>query len=169
MEFRLNISRDEIRPALKRLRGRAIDPRPFFKRAKVVLIKWTRETFDQLGNGGSYRGVEWPWFAPQYTRKDGTVVPAEGGVAKVRGDGVVQGRLRPSGARVTSSSQLMRDKGRMSREGGLSSRMDRNKLELRSGMKYGGHQQKLRPWLFINAPSEVNTLRNMLIKSLERA
>lgn len=56
--------------------------------------------------GGTVRGEQWDSMKPQYMRKDGTVVPAWGGVAKVRGRGKVKGRKRPSGQRVTPSSVI---------------------------------------------------------------
>ena len=57
----------------------------------------TDNTFKNNAKGGTWRGVTWKYFAPQYTRKDGTVIPAWGGVAKVRGKGNVLGRKRASG------------------------------------------------------------------------
>jgi len=43
-------------------------------------------------SGGTYRGVAWKPFAPQYTRKDGTVVPAWGGVPRVRAGYIQKGK-----------------------------------------------------------------------------
>jgi hypothetical protein len=51
------------------------------------MVRQTQLTFARLsakGNTSDFRGVRWKWFEDQYTRKDGTVVPAEGGIPKVR-------------------------------------------------------------------------------------
>lgn len=90
--------------------------------------------------GGKFRGTfDWKRPVKQYTRKDGTVVEAEGGVPRVapgyikadkweggrlrRGvstgvrmeevEGVVSGRLRRSGTRWTPDSIIGRDTGQM--------------------------------------------------------
>ena len=90
---------------------------------QAILIRYWRflrretvATFDALahsGQGGgsqkTFRGKSWPWFKDQYTRKDGTVIPAEGGVPKMYSSGVVKGRKRMSGKRITSRSHLMDD------------------------------------------------------------
>ena len=81
-------------------------------------LKWARHA---KAEGGIVRGQRWEGFKPQYTRNDGTVVPAWGGVAKVRGSGTVQGKKRPSGARVDRSSVLNKDEGH-TRQSVISSR-----------------------------------------------
>lgn len=58
--------------------------------------------------GGTVRGVSWASMAPYYTRKDGTVIPAWGGVSKVRGSGAVLGRKRHGNAgRVTQDKRFL--------------------------------------------------------------
>lgn len=74
--------------------------------------EWTN---NGKARGGTVRGEDWAGFADQYTREDGTVIPAWGGVAKVRGRGNVKGKLRPSGKRVTEQSIIGQDTGRFRR------------------------------------------------------
>lgn len=98
---------------------------------------WKAVTALEVGKvkatGGSYRGVSWPGMKPQYRRKtDGVVVPAWGGVPRVRrpvvsqrirwkngkplagaktfgGPRTVQAKLRPSGQRVRQTSMMNAD------------------------------------------------------------
>jgi len=74
-------------------------------------VEWPKA---RAATGGTVRGQVWEPMKPQYTRKDGTVVPAWGGVAKVRGKGLVKGKKRgkrPSTSRVTQQSVIGQDKG----------------------------------------------------------
>ena len=72
--------------------------RPMFVDFQSYMQRRTTLMFSRLSRGsGSFRGVSWPWFAPQYTRADGTVVPAFGGIPKLNGKGLVKGRKRASG------------------------------------------------------------------------
>ena len=113
--------------------------------------------FIRLQSGGTDRGVTWPWFAPQYTRSDGTVVPAEG----TRG---VLGRLRPSGKRVTRRSNLMRDTGRM-QSGLLDQRKTgKKRMILDSSVEYTGYQNQLRPFQFFEYPRDYNMAEAMARK-----
>lgn len=59
-----------------------------------------------MARGGAGRGIMWRPAAPYYTRRDGTAVPAWGGVAKVRGQGTVRGRRSKGGGRVTAASKF---------------------------------------------------------------
>ena len=69
-----------------RLLERSKDYRVPLKRFYVYLHGETVKLFPILGKKGGaiYRGMQWKWFADQYKRKDGTIVPAEGGKKKVR-------------------------------------------------------------------------------------
>ena len=131
------------------LRRRIGDPTPVFKRFAQYMRVRTDQTFDRLRRGGTFRGVTWDSFAPQYTRKDGTEVPAQGGVAKVRGKGMVQGRLRPSGQRVAAGDSIMQDTGTMRNRAALV--MDQTKRSLTlgpQGVNYAAAQNARRPFLF---------------------
>ena len=56
---------------------------PFREFAQYMRVQ-TESMFRKLRRGGRHRGVLWKYFSPQYTRKDGTEVPAWGGVERVR-------------------------------------------------------------------------------------
>ena len=109
----------------------------------------TDKTFDQNRRGGTWRGVTWKYFAPQYTRKDGTVIPAWGGVAKGRGKGKVLGRKRPSGARVQKGDSVVQDTGTLRNNATLGVvHITKNKMRIGTNINYAAAQQKMRPFLF---------------------
>lgn len=61
-----------------------------------------------VSSGGTVRGEAWAAMAPYYVRKDGSAVPAWGGVAKERGSGTVLGRKRKGGAgRVMADKRFL--------------------------------------------------------------
>lgn len=65
--------------------GRSRDLTPVWNSWVARQTALTDRTFEELGSGGgSYRGIVWDPPADQYTRKDGTVIPAWGGVPRVR-------------------------------------------------------------------------------------
>ena len=109
----------------------------------------TDNTFEKNRLGGTWRGVTWKYFAPQYTRKDGTVIPAWGGVAKVRGKGKVLGRKRPSGARVQKGDSVVQDTGTLRNNATLGVvHITKNKMRIGNNINYAAAQQKMRPFLF---------------------
>jgi hypothetical protein len=131
--------------------------------------------------GGMFRGTQWNGMKAQYTRKiDGATVPAWGGVKRVshgvrkvgyiekmrkegigiktryermsRVTGNVQGKKRPSGRRVSTSSTMMQDTGSM-RNSVLAAPLTLTPqiLEIDSkGMaeRYADEQNKRRPFVF---------------------
>lgn len=119
---------------------------------KLLDIDVKRDMLNELRNakatGGTVRGEDWAGFADQYTRADGTVIPAWGGVPKVRGKGTVKGKKRPSGKPVTQSSLLMQDTG-MLRQSAFSRGPDmdgKNTLYLfRKAVSYFKYQHAMRP------------------------
>ena len=132
------------------------------------LLRRTQLTFSKLGRKGNttpFREALWPWFAPQYTRKDGTVVPAEGGVAKVRGTGVVKGRKRRSGKRITVRSKMMQDRGVMKAAAISRFRLSTHEALMETPPAYADEQQKMRKFVFVTT-DEVNHLRNLIIRHL---
>ncbi|MAH47777.1 hypothetical protein CMI37_18290 [Candidatus Pacearchaeota archaeon] len=110
----------------------------------------TDNTFEKNRLGGTWRGVKWKYFAPQYTRKDGTVIPAWGGVAKVRGKGKVLGRLRASGtSRVSKGDSIMQDTSTLRNNATLGVvDITRSKIKIGTNINYAAAQQKMRPFLF---------------------
>jgi hypothetical protein len=120
-----------------------------------------------LRRGGSWRGVTWKDWAPQYVRKDGTVVPAWGGVPKVRGRGLVKGRKRPSGTRVTQQSALMQDTMTMRSRAALVVRRNRFMMQLGpQGVRYAARQNALRPFLFFEIPQDAKEIGEIFARHI---
>ena len=124
--------------------------------------------YARLRRGGTHRGVYWADFAPQGTRADGTVIPAHGGIPKVRGEGLRLGRLRPSGARVSASSALLQDTGNLRGRALSSRRITRNAVTMSSPIKYARHQHKHRPWAFFYLPDDLTTHQRILLNHWKR-
>lgn len=142
---------------------------PAFRELQTYMQRQVTLMFSRIRRGGHYRGVSWEWFAPQYTRADGTVVPAEGGIAKVSGDGVVLGRLRPSGTRITASSSLMQDTGRM--RSALLSKQDfvGNRMYImETPLAYAAMMNELRPFQYFQEPKDVNMLQRIINNHITR-
>lgn len=123
----------------------------------AYMVRQTDLMFEEAGgpgsavHGGRARGVYWPPFAPQYVRKsDGVVVPAWGGVPRVRGGGRVQPRKRPSGQPITPASLLVQDTGRL-RQRAAREYVEVSPASLVFGtrLEYAPYQQELRPFLFV--------------------
>ena len=120
------------------------------------MLRQTALTFKTLGgkNSGMFRGVSWTWFADQYTRKDGSVMHAEG-------DGRVKGRLRHSGKRVKSADKVMQDRGILFQNAMAQFRIRQDSLIARTPVKYAKFQQGLRPFAFITE-DDVGVLAKMI-------
>lgn len=146
------------------------DVRPALRRFHAYTRVRTDRTFRRLRRGGTYRGVRWDGFAPQYTRKggrDGTgdtsTVPAEGGIAKVRGRGVVKGRLRPSRTRVDSTSAVMQDtKTLRARAAATMFTLAKTRIVFGTNLKYARRQQDLRRFLFFELPRDRREFMQLL-------
>lgn len=85
--LKITIDNRKAQLRIKGLRGRVADLRPALINFHTYTIRRTTLMFRKLGKrgGGEFRGVKWPWFADQYTRKtDGVTVPAYGGVRRLR-------------------------------------------------------------------------------------
>jgi hypothetical protein len=128
--------------------------------------------FDALSNAGGsgrHRGVSWPGFADQYTRKtDGVTVPAWGGVPKVRGKGKVKGRRRGgrrnAEKRVEPSSAIMQSTGNLRGKATAHTfRRNRNLLTFGTtpSVKYAAHQAEMRPYLFFVPRKDIAALKKI--------
>jgi len=104
----------KLRVRFDRLEQRLRQPVEFFKRAHAHHRSQTARMFRTLRQGGTFRGVTWPWFADQYTRKtDGVTVPAQGGVKRIRagrsirkrGGGYYKGAAQDIFTRETSGAR----------------------------------------------------------------
>lgn len=170
MAFRLTISAQELDATGTALRGQLTDVRPALQRFAQYMRVQTDRTFQALRRGGDYRGVHWRYFAPQYTRKtDGVTVPAWGGVPKLRGQGLVLGRKRPSGARVKQGDAVVQDTMTLRGRAALVMGLTRNRLTLGpQGVRYAAAQQAKRPFLFFNFPADRDALAGMIRQHLEQ-
>lgn len=151
------------------------DPKPVLKRFHGYMLGRTGATIQHLGRAlagtvgqsSSYRGATWKSYAIQYRRKTGgVVVPAWGGVPKIRGEGQVKGKLRPSGRRISARSNIMRDTGRLSAAAGQSRRWTDGGMTLEMftrGIAYGPRQQSLRRFLFFETPKDLRVAQQMAV------
>ena len=159
----IDVKADGMIARLRRIEQATENLVPAFNTIRIYTDRKTQQTFDALKRGGTHRSVTWKWFAPQYTRKtDGMVVPAQGGVPKLYGRGLVQGRLRPSGTRVTTQSNLMRDTGDMRSQALNNWRIARQRMRCRLYLKYAAKQQSMRPFFFWEVPVDTKYIRNTI-------
>jgi hypothetical protein len=164
----MTIDDKALRKRLKGMENRARDARPAFREFAQYMRVQTDNTFQRLRLGGSYRGVLWDYFKPQYTRKtDGVVVPAWGGVPKFWGEGDVLGRKRPSGALVKQGDAIMQDTMTMRGKAALVVALRKNEVTLGpQGVKYAAAQQARRPFLFFEIPKDSNRFVSILRRYL---
>jgi phage gpG-like protein len=187
-----------VNPTIEMLDGfvkRMGNVKPAMQSFYTYMRQQTDMTFQMAGPGpygGSYRGVTWAGFANQYTRTDGTVIPAWGGVPRVvrhrvgkaapyqgpmtrklRHGGKVKGSMRPSGKRVTAASMIGRDTGRMAAQAGSKHRISGGKimkLRMYVNVNYGRRFQEgdpttnlpPRPFLFFQNPQDLHKFRDMV-------
>lgn len=145
----IEIEDEGLRQRLKLVADRSAHPVGLYTRIHAHQRAESGLMFRQLRKGGSRRGVYWPWFANQYTRRtDGVTVPAQGGVRKLRGKGLVKGRLRPSRQRVTASSSLMRDRGILANAVATVRRILGDRVEIATPATWAIWQQAMRPFSF---------------------
>ena len=166
--IRIKVKKDGAQLEIKGLKEKLKNLRPIFIDFYAYMQRRLTLMFSRLKRGGSFRGVRWEWFTPQYHRLDGMIVPAEGGVPKMKGKGRVLGRLRHSGKRVKTTSSLMQDTGRL-----RTSLLD--KMQIREGTilamdtstAYAGYQHAMRPFQFFEDPRDINVLRDIVLRKLE--
>lgn len=142
------------------------DYRPVWPSIQAYMLGRIALQFDQLRRGGHARSVVWKDFAPQYTRKDGTEVPAWG----IPGE--VQGRLRDStNIRVTPQSNLMRNTSKMFAGILQDIRMKPTVLEMDSAgsPEQIKAQNQMRPWQYFEDPVDVDVIESIMIKHVERS
>lgn len=158
---------------------------------RAYMIGQTISTFNALRTGGTFRGVTWPYFSPQYRRKtDGVEVPAWGGVptigrnswinqrarekrgetAKVR-EGKVKGKRRPSGKRIKHGDALLQDTRTLMRS--VTTGLDISEtsdvmIRWGSRLKYAEKQQRMRKFLFVT-DRDKDVLEKLALDHLEGA
>ncbi len=149
--IRLTVLDTALRAKLERIQKRAEAPIRLFRRIWRDQRTKTQLMFSRLGRGnGRYRGEHWPPFARLYIRKTtGQEIPAWGGVPKIRGEGTVKGRKRPSGKRISSEDLVMRDTGYLASAAASAFRIDRRGTRATIGtpVKYARRQNELRRFM----------------------
>jgi len=166
----LHVQDEAVKKLLKQVDTALGTGRAVFKEFGVYMRQVTDNTFIKLRHGGSFRGVTWSYFAPQYTRKtDGVTVPAWGGVPKLHGGGTVQGRKRPSGQFVKEGDSIMQDLGTMRSRAALTMFLGNDKIELGpQGVRYAAEQNAMRPFLFFDVPQDANQLLKIALRHLKK-
>ena len=164
----------EINPT-KKAKGKIRDLQDALATWYAYMVKQTDDMFRIAGgpgsgvHGGSHRGVSWDAFSPQYVRKDGTEVPAWGGVPRVDGKGMVKPRVRPSGQPVTPASMLMQDTGRLRQRAATDIvQITPTLLVFGTNLDYAAQQQQLRPFLFVT-DEDADRLADIVAKKIEEA
>ena len=171
MALKIVIDRRELDQERDRLTRRLRKPRPLMSRVHTYLRSRTAQTARSLAHGGTFRGVTWPAYKPQYRRKtDGALVPAWGGTPKVHGSGAVQGRRRGSGRRITTASNMLVDTGRLlnAAQGAARYRAGGSILEMSvARVPYAKYVLGDRPLLFFDVPRDLRAMEAMTLKYLE--
>lgn len=147
---------------IRRMMERAKDYRTPLVNFYGYMLRQTEQTFSKLGKKGNstpFRTVLWKWFADQYTRKDGTVVPAYGEPPRVKG------RLRHSGKRVKQNDKVMQDRGTLKQFALSEFKVGSHFLEADTPVKYADEQQKMRPFAFF-VQQDTDVLKDLIIKYL---
>lgn len=148
---------DITRRILERSRNYIVPLKRFYVYLKTDVTKM----FNILGKRGSnyYRGVSWKWFADQYTRKDGTRVPAEGIAGKVKG------RKRMSGKRIKTNDVVMSDSGILRKAALDSFWVSPFELTADTSLRYAKWQNAKRPFAFLN-DNDLDRLRDNIVEWL---
>ena len=168
-ERSLQLDDRRVRGMLKGVNLAATRPKRAWDQTAQYMRVRTDSMFPRLRRGGSHRGVRWEPWAPQYVRKDGTVVPAWGGIPKLRGRGNVKGRLRPSGKRVTASSALMQDTKTLRGRAALVVRQTNVKMTMGpQGTRYAAAQNRRRPFLFFEIPKDAGAIGKIFARHIAK-
>lgn len=168
----IKVKTDEAKIVLQNKAEQAGDLRPFFTNFWTYMQSRTQLTFRKLRKGGTFRGVNWPWFANQYTRRtDGVTVPAEGGVSRLNGRGNVKGRLRGKGRsekdRVKPTSNLLRHRGVLYNAALNRVKKSAARMTMDTSVNYAGYQNAMRPFQFFELPKDEQVAVRMAGKYLD--
>ena len=163
----ITLDDEKVRRMLRGVNIRAKDVRRGWRVFQQYMRARTNQTFERLRHGGTFRGVHWDYFKPQYRRRDGTLVPAWGGVRKVKGGGEVLGQKRPSGSRVRRGDSILQDTETLRGRAALVQRMTRNTLVLGpQGVRYAAPQHRRRPFLFFEVPRDLSRLTHIMVEEI---
>ena len=157
---------DNATIALEKVEKYTDDLRPSWKKIVQNMLSAIDTQFvdlsGDLGQGKFARGVKWEYFAPQYTRKDGTVVEAWGGIPKLDGSGMVKGRLRDSTSRrVHKGDSVMQNLGTMRKallqDNDLSKPLEMT-MRVKDNQGKVARQNELRPFMFFQEPVDTDEI-----------
>lgn len=163
----IRVDDKNVRRMLKGIRATAADFRDGFREFQQYMRVVTERTFARNRLGGTSRGVRWKYFAPMYTRKDGTVVPAWGGIKKARGKGNVLGRIRRPGVRLKQGDALLDSTSTLKGRATLTQRIDGRSITMGpGGLVYAAYQDRMRPFLFFETPKDLNVLTKILVRRI---
>ena len=168
----LKVKTDDAKIVLQNKTEQARDLRPFFTNFYTYMQSRTQLTFKNLRKGGSFRGVHWPWFAKQYTRKtDGATIPAEGGISRLYSTGTVKARLRGRGKsekdRVKPTSNLLRHRGVLYKAALNTVQKRAARMTMDTSVNYAGRQNALRPFQFFELPKDGQVAARMAGRYLD--
>ena len=170
MKVSVTVDKRAVDRMLKGIEVKSKDVRKGWQVFQQYMRVRTDQTFEKLRHGGSFRGVRWKYFAPQYKRKDGTVVPAWGGIPKVRGGGMVQGRRRASGALLKKGDSIVQDTETLRKSAAMVQRQTGDVLELGpGGLIYAAYQQRMRPFLFFETPKDLTQLTKIMVTEIRKS
>jgi phage gpG-like protein len=129
----------KVNEAFKQMVIKSEDGRTVLNAIALFHLRQVSRTFQMQGQRDGHKA--WKPFADQYTRiTDGITVKAWGKVKKIRGKGMVKGRLRPSGKRITESSKLLQDTGHL-RNSFQKQLLEQKKVIYGSVLSYSGSHQ----------------------------
>lgn len=160
---------DGIQRSFRRYENRLTDfTEPLGDFAKYMQMA-TDKTFNALRRGGSFRGVFWGEFKPQYVRADGTEVPAWGNVPRADGQGLVMGRKRPSGTRLKPGDPIAQDTMNLRAKAATIIALGKDRVVIGPrDIDYAAYQQALRPYLFFENRKDMAVAKRMVYKHLKR-
>jgi len=151
------------------------------KSIRVLMNRVIGVQFARGARGGRFRGVTWRPFKNQYRRSiDNAIVPAEGGTPRIRPPwapegqsrgktrGNVLGKKRPSGRRITRSSNLMQDTGRLRATRAQLNSVSPTQIRFGPTVQYGVMQNRLRPFAFFGVPKDVDEAQRVAFRTFSK-
>lgn len=167
-DFKVIVDDKAAHLRIENLKENLQELQPVFVNFQAYMKRRQALMFRRLRKGGSFRGVTWRPFANLYTRKStGETIPAWGGVERLDGQGLVLGRKRTSGKRITKNSSIMRDRGRLAIASLSDHTITSNTLTMDTPEEYAKYQNAARPFQFFEVPKDTRTLQRLIKKQIE--
>lgn len=186
--IKLEVETTKAQRFLRAKAERAGDARPALKKVQKYVIARIKLQFHKLSRGGTFRGVRWADLQGRpgerkregYSTRGGPFGGYRKGVysdlatRKVRGGTRTTGRytlgaMRPSGKRVTASSAVMHDTGKLLRSAGQFIRLlTPNQIVFGTNLLYAGPQEKRRPFMFFELPRDLDEAQRICLEHFKR-